>query len=105
MSAVRYSHCFHSGAWRTWWEDNDPDTNSAIGAARQQGILYDKAICADWIGCDAEGVACAARGLACSNENCVAECSANASCNPNGGFPLKYPNGFICSANQTCILP
>ena len=98
-------YCFHSGAWRSYWEDHDPYVWEAIDAAQDQGVYYAQPICADWIGCDEFGASCAAKGQACSNDACATECTSSASCDPNSGFPLRYPAGFICTPENTCQLP
>lgn len=98
-------YCFHSGAWRAYWEDHDPYVWTALDEAKDDGDSYGEAICADWIGCDEFGASCAARGEACSNDQCETECTSAASCNPNSGYPLRYPAGFICTPENTCQLP
>lgn len=98
-------YCFHSGAWRSFWEDYDPQVSEAIDAAQDAGSYYGEAICADWIGCDELGAACAAQGKACSYDACATECNVTADCDPNDGFPLRYPSGFICTPENTCQLP
>jgi hypothetical protein len=98
-------YCFHSGAWRAYWEDHDPYVWTALDEAQDDGDSYGDAICADWIGCDEFGASCAARGEACSYDQCATECTSAANCDPNSGFPLRYPNGFICTPENTCQLP
>jgi hypothetical protein len=98
-------YCFHSGAWRAYWEDHDPYVWSALDEAKGEGDSYGDAICADWIGCDEFGASCAARGEACSYDQCETECTNASSCDPSSGFPLRYPAGFICTPENTCQLP
>ena len=101
-----YGYCFHAGAWRSWWEDHDPYVAEAIDEARTDvHSYYDASICADWVGCELDGASCAARGLACSNDACVTECTSTADCDPYDGYPLRYPEGFICGGADTCVLP
>ena len=100
-----YGYCFHPGAWRDWWEDHDPTVNAAMDVAKDSGGYYTPGICAEWASCASDGVACAAVGEACSNDHCVTECSVSAHCDPQSGFPLRYPPGFECSLQQTCRLP
>ena len=97
-------YCFHSGAWRQWWKENDPQVAEAIQAAKQDGAYYPAAICAERGECRLSGTSCAARGEACSDGRCVAECATNADCDAASGFPLRYPSGFECSAAMTCRL-
>lgn len=97
-------YCFHAGAWRDWWSDNDPDVDAAMTAALQSGAYYPESICAEWA-CDRDGAACAAAGQACSNDSCVAECTTDGNCGPTTGFPLRYPAGFVCTLAGTCRLP
>jgi hypothetical protein len=98
-------YCFHSGAWRSFWESYDPQVFEAIDAAEDAGNDYSEAICADWIGCEELGASCAAQGKACSYDECATECNVTADCDPNSGFPLRYPAGFVCTPENTCQLP
>jgi hypothetical protein len=100
-----YGYCFHSGAWRDWREDTDSAVNAAIEAAQDAGVYYPAAICAEWVSCPQDGASCAARGQACSNDQCVPECDVTADCDESSGSPLRYPDGFVCSASLTCVLP
>lgn len=99
-----YGYCFHKGAWRNWWEDHSPEVSQAIEAAQHAGKYYSNSICAEAVSCPLDGASCAAKGQACSNDTCTAECTTDANCDPLGGFPLRYPDGFVCSAQKTCRL-